>query len=275
MISAADTITKKKDVPASGDTFFRTTFYPLFLMITAPPGVQLLWITCFHYDGDLSKLFSTSLHQLWSYFPTPTLQAAMIAIGFLLFQAALLFLLPGATFYAIPTPMGNRPRYFLNGILAFFVTHFIFLYAQLNGYIRMEILYDCFGSLLAFLNKIAIVVTVLLYIRGIYFPTNSDSGKTGFGIIWDLWQGTELHPEIFGISLKQLINCRFAMMGWSVAIVAFAFKQKELYGSISSSTIVSLTLQTLYIFKFFCWEGGYFNSVSHNFFSIEIVFKFE
>ncbi len=125
----------------------------------------------------------------------------------------------------------------------------------------MQWSYDEFGPILAFLNQFALVATIALYVRGLYFPTNSDSGRTGNGLIWDMWQGTELHPEISGVSLKQLINCRFAMMGWSVVVVAFAMKQKEIYGEISNSMFVSAGLQLIYIFKFFCWEGGYFNSV--------------
>ncbi|CDF39234.1 unnamed protein product [Chondrus crispus] len=134
--------------------------------------------------------------------------------------------------------------------------------AAWKGFIRYGLLYDHFGEVLAFLGKFALVVTVLLYFRGIYFPTNSDSGTTSFGIVWDMWHGTELHPEIFGVSLKQLVNCRFALMGWSVAIVAFACKQREQYGYVSNSMLVSVVLQLVYIFKFFVWEAGYFNSVS-------------
>lgn len=170
-------------------------------------------------------------------------------------------LIPGKTFTAIPTPMGNTPQYKLNGPLAFLVTHVALLYADDVGWIQYAALYDHFGAMLAFLGRNAILVTVLLYFRGLFFPTNSDSGATGYGIVWDMWHGTELHPEMFGVSLKQLINCRFAMMGWSCAVVSFALKQRELYGYISNSMFVSTVLQTIYILKFFLWEGGYFNSV--------------
>lgn len=247
--------------PTKGDTFFRTTLVPLALMIISPPAVQFVWVVCYHYSGSVLAALTDSPSNLWANFPTPSREAFLIALSFLISQLLLLILVPGSTFVAIPTPMGNRPRYTINGVPSFLITHAALLFMDFRGIIRYGYLYDHFGPLLAFLGKSAIVATILLYFRGIYYPTNSDSGTTGHGIIWDMWHGTELHPEIFSVSLKQLINCRFAMMGWSVAVIAFAAKQRELYGYISNSMIVSAFLQTVYIFKFFCWEGGYFNSV--------------
>lgn len=241
---------------------FRTVVAPLLLMIFSPPAVQFVWVVCYHYDGSIKSAASATMTQLWSQFPSSSLTAATFVLIFLIWQLALLIIIPGRIFTAVPTPMGNHPEYTLNGISCFLITHAVLSIASFLKLIRYGALYDHFGEVLAFLNKSAIIVTVLLYIRGIYFPTNSDSGKSGHGFIWDVFQGTELHPEIFGVSLKQLINCRFAMMGWSVAVVSFAVKQREIYGQISNSMLISSFLQMVYIFKFFLWEGGYFNSVS-------------
>lgn len=252
----------KSDTRTSdGNTFLRTTLLPLFLMLVSPPGVQFVWVVCYHYSGNALSALTDSPTNIWSNFPSSSIRGALLAFGFLFTQLLLLLCVPGSRFVAIPTPMGNRPEYKLNGVACFFITHAAFAAAAYAGWIRYGFLYDHFGELLAFLNQSALVATVMLYFRGIYFPTNSDSGTTGYGFVWDMWHGTELHPEIFGVSLKQLINCRFALMGWSVAVVAFACKQCELYGSVANSTVVSVFLQTVYIFKFFVWEGGYFNSV--------------
>lgn len=51
------------------------------------------------------------------------------------------------------------------------------------------------------------------------------------------------------------------MMFWQVALIFYAAKQYELYGFISSSMLVSVLLQSVYIFKFFLWETGYFCSM--------------
>lgn len=246
---------------ADGDSFFRTTFVPLFLMIVSPPAVQFVWVTCYYHNGNISSALTTAPDVLWSQFPSPTVSAAMLVMTFLLAQLLLLVLIPGPKFIAIPTPMGNRPQYNLNGVPCFLITHTALLLMARADLIRYDMLYDEFGAVLAFLGRNALIMTVCLYFRGIYAPTNSDSGATGFGIVWDMWHGTELHPEIMGVSLKQLINCRFAMMGWSVAVMSFAAKQLQIEGKISNSMAVSTILQMVYIFKFFLWEGGYFNSV--------------
>ncbi len=248
------------NMPAISD-FIRTNVVPLALMIISPPAVQLLWVICAHHNGSIISLLSTEPAKIWSQFPTPTARSAQLAAIFLIFQLFLLVAVPYTRFVANPTPMGNRPEYRINGVLCFFITHALLGAAHFAGWWRYGVVFDEFGPMLAVLNLVALVATVLLYIRGIVAPTNSDSGRTKHGIIWDLWHGTELHPEIAGVSLKQLINCRFAMMGWSVAIVAFAMKQAEIYGSPAVSTMTSCTLQLLYILKFFWWEAGYFNTV--------------
>lgn len=242
-------------------SFFRTNVVPLALMIISPPAVQLVWVICYHYEGNAVRTLTSAPSQVWSKFPSMSTHAAMLIALFLGAQWALLRLIPGRTFTAIPTPMGNRPQYKLNGVRSFVLTHAIILGAYSQGLFEMSTLYESFGSILAVLNGSALLITVLLYVRGLYWPSNSDSGRSGFGLIWDLWQGTELHPEMVGVSLKQLVNCRFAMMGWSVAIVAFCGTQYERFGFVSRSMLVCTTLQLVYILKFFMWEGGYFNSV--------------
>lgn len=238
----------------------RTTLIPLTLMLLSPLGVQFVWVVCFHYDGSLLRAISEG-RALPSLFPSITYSGVFLGTFFLWMQLMLLLLLPAKKFVAGATPMGNKPEYRLNGVLAFVITHILLLALHFAGLWKYQYVYDHFGELLTFLNTFALLATPMLYIRGLYFPTTSDSGKTANGFVWDLWQGTELHPEIFGVSLKQLINCRFAMMGWGVLVVSFTFKQKEVYGFVSNSMVVSTALQLIYIFKFFWWESGYFNSV--------------
>jgi 7-dehydrocholesterol reductase len=70
----------------------------------------------------------------------------------------------------------------------------------------------------------------------------------------------ELYPRLFGWDIKQFTNCRFGMMGWPLIIISFAAKQQELYG-LSDSMLVAVTLQLIYITKFFIWEPGYLRSL--------------
>ena len=64
---------------------------------------------------------------------------------------------------------------------------------------------------------------------GHYLPQDSDSGSSG-DFITDFYWGIELHPVALGISVKQMLNCRFGMMSWSVLLFSYMAKQYELYG---------------------------------------------
>jgi len=98
-----------------------------------------------------------------------------------------------------------------------------------------------------------------LFFKGKYFPSSADNYSTGYSIL-DFYWGSELYPAIGNVSWKQLINCRFAMMGWNILLLSYLLKQHELYGFVSNSMIASFVIQTVYIF-FFVWENGYFISI--------------
>jgi 7-dehydrocholesterol reductase len=61
-----------------------------------------------------------------------------------------------------------------------------------------------------------------------------------------------------GESVKQFTNCRFGMMGWACVILGFAAAQYDEFGHVSNAMAVNVTLQLIYIAKFFHWESGYF-----------------
>jgi len=122
------------------------------------------------------------------------------------------------------------------------------------------IVYDHFGELLMTCSVTAILCSFLLYLKGLWAPSTRDSGSTGW-LVWDFYWGMELHPRILAIDLKQLVICRLAMMGWAVILLSCAAKQIAVYGHLSNTMAISVGLQLLYIFKFFWWEGGYFNTL--------------
>ena len=109
------------------------------------------------------------------------------------------------------------------------------------------------------MNVFALTFCVFLTLKGYYFPSTSDNGANG-SLVLDLYWGTELYPRIFGWDVKVFTNCRFGMMGWGLIILSFAYKQNALHG-ISDAMLVAVTLQLLYIAKFFWWETGYFCSM--------------
>ena len=244
----------------------RTTLGPLLLILVTPPAAIIFWIVCTFepFNGALSPLLTgAGWHSVVAHWPWPSKSAAAIILVFVVLQGMLLQWLPGAIFEGPITPNGNRPRYKLNGVAAWFVTHALFFGCSFGLHLfNAGIVWDHFGEILATLVLFALIFCVFLYFKGRYWPSSEDRSVSG-NFIWDYYWGVELHPTLFGVNLKQLINCRLSMMGWSVIVCAFAAKQAELDpgGHLSNSMLVSVAITVIYLFKFFWWESGYFTSL--------------
>jgi 7-dehydrocholesterol reductase len=247
---------------------FRHSLGPLALLLLSPPFVMIMWYTNTALDGSLSRLLNLIDHQglintvyaIWRpvFFGSPL--AWMMIIAFVIFELMLMRFLPGREYHGPITPKGNVPVYKANGFLAYSVTITIFF---LSTYIfhlfPAAIIYDNFGALLGALNIASLIVCMLLYLKGRFYPSSTDASTTG-NFIFDYYWGTELYPVVSGWNIKHFINCRFGMMSWGIILLSYAAKQQELYG-LSNSMLVSVVLQLLYITKFFIWETGYLKSL--------------
>ena len=244
--------------------FIRTTLGPLLLILLTPPAAILFWIVCTFepFNGSLRPLFTLAgFKSILVHWPWPSWSAVGIVGIFILVEAGLLVLLPGKRFEGPITPAGTRPGYKLNGVAAWVATHALFFGAAYGLHLfPAGIVWDHFGEILATLILFALVFCLGLYLKGRYRPTSPDHSLSG-NFIWDFYWGIELHPTLFGINLKQLINCRLSMMGWSLIVISFAAKQAELNGHISTSLLVTAAIMIAYVFRFFWWESGYFTSL--------------
>lgn len=246
----------------------RNTLGPLFLILVCPPFVILIWYTNTVLAGSLPALWKIicqigliqTIYIAWKpvFWGSP-LAWLMIAV-FASFQLALMRLLPGKTSLGPVSPKGNVPIYKANGLLAFLTTIITFCVSSFYfKFFSPAVLYDNLGALLGALNLLSVLVCLFLYFKGRFFPSSSDSGTTG-NVIFDYYWGTELYPQIGSWHLKKFITCRFGMMSWVLLLISYAAKQQSLYG-LSNSMLVSVSLQTLYVAKFFMWETGYLRSL--------------
>lgn len=193
--------------------FFLRTFAPIFLVITCPVFVTLLWYTSTRCGGSFSILCYEFLqHGLFA-----TLYEILKNINFLnpvvytflflyiAFQVLLMKLVPGKIVYGPITPKGNQPIYKDNGFYCYVVTLFVFsvitlALRHLTSY-SITTVYDHFDQVLTSLNILSILLCVLLCFKGYYYPSTSDSGSSG-NIIFDYYWGTELYPRICGVDIK-------------------------------------------------------------------------
>ncbi|MCL9684344.1 ERG4/ERG24 family protein [Legionella maioricensis] len=241
---------------------------PLFLILSCPIFVMLMWYTNTELNGSLSALWNLvseqglvqTVYKVWAPFFWGSFTAWKIIFVFTLFQLALMRLLPGKTFEGPITPKGNIPVYKENGVLAFITTMSVFCLATFGlNLFSATILYDNLGAILGALNLFSLLFCVFLYIKGRFFPSSTDSGITN-NMLFDYYWGTELYPQVLGWSIKKFITCRFGMMSWGLFLLSYAAKQAEL-GGLANSMLISVALQLLYIGKFFIWEKGYLRSL--------------
>lgn len=239
----------------------RRTLGPLFLICVCPPTVMLMWYTNTMLNGSLTALFSmfaqqgflNSLVTIWQPYWLGSPTAWLMIAAFAVFELSLMRLVPGKRFLGPITPKGNIPVYKANGFATYVMTLLTFCVASFAfDLFPATIIYDHLGAIFGALNIASLMVCALLYLKGRFAPSSTDSGTTG-NVLFDYYWGTELYPTVLGWNIKQFINCRFGMMSWGIILISYAAKQTELYG-LSNSMLISVGLQLLYITKFFLWE---------------------
>lgn len=241
---------------------------PLFLILVCPPFVMLMWYTNAQLNGSASQLLNmiqsqgllTTIYQVWQPYFFGSTTAWTILACFAVFELILMKAVPGKPFAGPITENGNVPLYKANGFAAYLVTLLCFCVCSFGlNLFSATIIYDELGPLLGALNLSSLIICAMLYLKGRYAPSSSDSGVSG-SLLFDYYWGTELYPVVFGWNIKQFINCRLAMMSWGLFLISYAAKQQSLYG-LSNSMLISVGLQLLYITKFFIWETGYLRSL--------------
>lgn len=247
----------------SGDrlSLFRGTIAPLALLLVAPPSALLLWVAVAHHGGSIGALLQAFRSgEVWHELPAPSLFATAVIAAWSLVAWALLRFLPGATYEGPAAPSGQRPRYRKNGLSAWLVTHGLLVVGFSSGVLSARRFVDHYGELLATLNLVAVGMCLALRIAAARRHRRGDLVVTN-NVIFDFFQGVELHPRAFGVQLKQLVNCRISMMGWSAIALTLCFYQLESDGHLSAALGVSSLLVIVYLLKFFAWETGYFTSL--------------
>lgn len=246
----------------------------LMIMLLSPPFAILTWYTNTKMNGSLVELHGDMFSQGYQSFmfggwfsffvriwPSATDgKAWQLILSFMLFELILMRIVPGKIFRGVATATGHIPHYIENGVQCYLITVvslFALAYAEV---FNPAVVYDKFGEIISAMNVFSLCFCSMLSVKGLFFPSTKDCGSSG-DIISDMFWGTELYPRILGWDLKEFTNCRFGMMYWQVGILCYAFKQYSDIGYVSATMFVSVLLQSVYIFKFFWWETGYFCSM--------------
>ena len=239
------------------------TITSFLILLTAPNFVMLFAYTLINLNGSLTQLVDflslqkpqDTLEQIWWPYIIGNHEVWTIIGVFISFEVLLMVILPGHHYTGSVTPKGNVPHYKDNGLLAFFFTIAGFMLLVYYDIFNPSIIYDNFMYLIGALNLFGLSMSVILFIKGKYLPSSTD--VTDAGLISGFFKGIELHPQILRYDIKLLINSRLGMMGWALLLLSYAYKQYQDTGEISDSMGVTVSLQLIYIVKFFYWEQGY------------------
>ena len=241
---------------------------PAFLVFVCPAFAMVFIRLIVEYQGDLNKFVQETrdvgfLQMLkTSVFPYVfgSRKACEFILPFAAVQLLLMRVAPGKITRGPVTPAGNIPIYKANGLFSFFLTLTVFgMGAYIFNIFNPATVYDHYQEIIGTLNLFSLAFCLFLSLKGRFVPSSSDSGASG-NLIFDYFWGTELYPRVFGWDVKMFTNCRFGMMSWGLFLLCYATKQYQL-GTLSDSMVVSVTLQLVYIAKFFHWEMGYMKTL--------------
>lgn len=231
----------------------RETVGPLVLMAITPVASILFVYANNQLGGSLAELGS----QLWknpaatleAAFVMPTWPAIRILLAFAAFELLLMRVVPGKSFRGPTTANGNVPEYKANGFQAFIISIAAFLIGSYGlNLFSPTIVYDYYPEMIVALNAFSLLFCLMLNIKGLYFPSSTDSGTTGNWVL-DYYWGTELYPRILGWDVKMFTNCRFGMMAWAIAPLSFAAANLRDNGSLSYALMANVALQLVYVAK--------------------------
>jgi len=178
--------------------------------------------------------------------PATLLRAMMMVLGFFAAQFLGARVLPGKRESGFPTPTGEVLSYKLNGLAAFLLTPIVLLVWCLAFGGSLTPVLSHFWSLLIVANLLVAVVLTFLMIRG--RAQRSDS------LLRDLWFGRELNPSLLGVDLKMFFY-QPSLIGLFVIVMAFAWRQHELYGSLTPQMILFVGFWWLYLLTHYIRES--------------------
>ncbi|CAG8607809.1 7826_t:CDS:2 [Racocetra fulgida] len=148
------------------------------------------------------------------------------------FQAILYAVLPAKIGYGQQTPAGYILPYKVNGLLAWFITHTLYLVGAFYfNWWDASIIHDNWGSLLIAACIYGYSLTFFSYAKAYIMPSHPEDRKFSGSFIYDLLMGIEMNPR-FGKywDFKLFHNGRPGIIAWTLINLSFAAAQYNQIG---------------------------------------------
>mmetsp|Transcript_8598 Transcript_8598/g.22198 ORF Transcript_8598/g.22198 Transcript_8598/m.22198 type:complete len:593 (-) Transcript_8598:61-1839(-) len=198
--------------------------------------------------------------------PVFSMDAFVVVVGWLAFQALLERTLPSAELDGVVLNSGKRLKYRLNGLLCMFVTFIILFFGKVSyddGKVKfdrlpLEWLYDNYVQTITASLIVSYLLSIAVYAASFRPGAELAEGGDSGWAIYDFFIGRELNPRIPGTTFDVKFFCelRPGLIGWVVLNVAFALKERELSGAEypSPAMIMINVFQAIYVIDALVYE---------------------
>lgn len=229
------------------------------IFLFCPLMVIYFWMACDTYKCSLwepiSLLSKAGFTQrafqqvIVQHLPSSSWVSTQIFVGWVVFQGLLYAFLPGKIGHGQLTPAGHILPYKINGLLAWVVTHVLYVYASFYaGWFKPTVIYDHWGALLICANVFGYFMTAFAYFKALYFPTHAEDRKFSGSFIYDMFMGVEFNPRLGQLwDFKLFHNGRPGILAWTLINLSFAAAQYEQIGYVTNSMILVNWLHFCYV----------------------------
>lgn len=154
------------------------------LLITAgvPTWLHMNWIALEQYEGSITAAVKAALEEgpinfAYGHFPRLSVPAIAGYAAWLLLQAFFYGYLPGTLCYGQRTPGGHLLTYTANGLLAWALTHVLYIGASFLGLLDPAIIAKQWEGLLVAVNTYGFVLAILAQWKGYWAPSFAEDRK--------------------------------------------------------------------------------------------------
>lgn len=246
----------------------------VLIVAAVPTWLHMNWIALEQYEGSISAALKASFEEgpvvfAFGHFPQFSTRATVGYAFWLLLQAFFYGYLPGTLCYGQRTPGGHLLTYTANGLLAWAITHALYIGGSLLGYLDPALIAKHWEGLLVAVNIYGFVLAILAQWKGYWAPSFPEDRKISGSWFFDFWAGVELNPR-FGKywDFKFFHNGRPGIIAWTLIDVSWAAYQYERFGHVTSSMIIVSMFHLIYVVDFFYNEDWYTRTIdiSHDHF---------
>ncbi|KAG0167736.1 hypothetical protein DFQ28_005769 [Apophysomyces sp. BC1034] len=227
------------------------------MMLGFPALMYYFWVCLEYHQGTLFFPSEFTREGLSDFFwqeyiakiklgAAPTLIAAKIYLGYVLYSFVLAAIMPGVEVYglAVPSLKGKKLKYLCNGLSAWYLTLALSATLHITGVFRLTQIIDNFGSIMTMAIIWGFTMPTLVYvISTIMGKQHRMSGN----FCYDFFMGACLNPRIGHVDLKLWAETRVPWPVLFFTSVSCALKQYETKGYIGAPLIFMMLAHFLYV----------------------------